>query len=132
MTKYGIIVILRDILAYNFAKYQYFKMRPGLFDCYQQIPYSAIISSISCKMSMFCPKKPSKKHRNAIFLNTRFNGSQKEITQLLKDPDFWIGPPKILTGISAKTLAKILPKIFVGLTRKSGSFSICGIFFCNP
>ena len=40
MPIYGIIDILRAILAYNLAKYQNFSMRPGLFDKYYQITYS--------------------------------------------------------------------------------------------
>ena len=40
MPVYGIIDILRAILAYYLAKYQYFSMRPGLFDKYHQITYS--------------------------------------------------------------------------------------------
>ena len=40
MAIYGIIDILRDILAHNLAKYQNFSMRPGLFDKYPQITYS--------------------------------------------------------------------------------------------
>ena len=39
MPKYGIIDILRGILAYNLAKYRNFSMRPGLFDKYYQITY---------------------------------------------------------------------------------------------
>ena len=38
--KYGLIDILRAILAHNLAKYQYFSMRPGLFEKFHQIPYS--------------------------------------------------------------------------------------------
>ena len=33
---YGVIDILRAIFAHNLAKYQYFSMRPGLFDKYYQ------------------------------------------------------------------------------------------------
>ena len=44
MPIYGIIGIFRDILAYNLAKYQYFLMRLGLFDKYQQITYSLQVS----------------------------------------------------------------------------------------
>ena len=40
MPIYGIIDILMAILAHNLAKYQYFSMRPGLFDKYHQITYS--------------------------------------------------------------------------------------------
>ena len=32
MPIYGIIDILRSILAYNLDKYQYFSMRPSVFD----------------------------------------------------------------------------------------------------
>ena len=34
MPKYGIIGIFRDFLAYNLANYQYFSLRPSLFDKY--------------------------------------------------------------------------------------------------
>ena len=40
MLIYGIIDILRAILAINLAKYQYFSMKPGLFDKYRQITHS--------------------------------------------------------------------------------------------
>ena len=40
MPIYGIIDILRAILAHNLAKYQNFSMRPGLFDKYYLITYS--------------------------------------------------------------------------------------------
>ena len=44
MPKYGIIDILRAILACNLANYQHFSIRPGLFDENHQIPYSLKIS----------------------------------------------------------------------------------------
>ena len=40
MPIYGIIYILRAILAHNLAKYQNFPMRPSLFDKYHQITHS--------------------------------------------------------------------------------------------
>ena len=40
MPIYGIIDILRAILAYNLAKYQNFSIIPGFFDKYHQITYS--------------------------------------------------------------------------------------------
>ena len=59
MPIYGIINILRAILAYNLAKYQYFSMRLGLFDKYHQIPYSL---RFSVQYHVKCGK-----HRNAMF-----------------------------------------------------------------
>ena len=76
MPKYGIIDIFRAFLAYDLAKYQYFLMRPSLFDKFHQIPYSV--------------------------------------------------------QFFAKILSEIPPKIFGGLSQKSGSSTICGISFCNP
>ena len=40
MPMYGIIEILKAILAPNLANYQHFSMRPGLFNKYNQITYS--------------------------------------------------------------------------------------------
>ena len=45
MPIYGIIGIFRDFLAYNLAKYQYFSMRPILFDYYYKITYSMQVSA---------------------------------------------------------------------------------------
>ena len=36
---YGIIGIFREILVHKLAKYQYFSMRPSLFNYYYQITY---------------------------------------------------------------------------------------------
>ena len=40
---YGIIVIFRDFLAHNQAKYQYFSMRSSLFVSYYQITYCLLV-----------------------------------------------------------------------------------------
>ena len=64
---YGIIDILRDILAYNLAKYQYFSMRPSLFGKYHQIPYSLQFSIQYHVKCGFYAQKTFKKHSNAIF-----------------------------------------------------------------
>ena len=40
MPIYGIIDILRAILAHSLAKYQKFSMRPSLFDKYNPITHS--------------------------------------------------------------------------------------------
>ena len=40
MPIYGIIGSLRAILAHNLVEYQYFSMKPGLFDKYRQITHS--------------------------------------------------------------------------------------------
>ena len=42
MPIYEIIDILKIILAHNLAEYQYFTMRPGLFDDYYQILWAKI------------------------------------------------------------------------------------------
>ena len=58
MPKYGIIGILIAILAHTLTKYQYFSMKPSLFDKYilSNYIFSAIVSSISC----ITIKKPQK------------------------------------------------------------------------
>ena len=42
---YGIIGNFREFLAYNLTKYQYFSMRPILFDFYYQITYPMQVSA---------------------------------------------------------------------------------------
>ena len=48
---YGLIGILRAILANNLAKYQYFSMRSSLFDKYHQITYSRL--QVSAENAVF-------------------------------------------------------------------------------
>ena len=47
MPMYGIIGIFRDFLAYYLTEYQYFSMRPSLFDKYYQIKLD-----IPCKFQL--------------------------------------------------------------------------------
>ena len=72
MPIYGIIDILRAILAYNLAKYQYFSMRPGLFDKYHQITYSLqFLVQYHIKFAFYA-QKPLKKAQKCHFLNSHF------------------------------------------------------------
>ena len=43
MPMYGIIGILRAILAHNLVNYQYFSMKPRLFNNYDHFTYSVQI-----------------------------------------------------------------------------------------
>ena len=63
---YGIIDILRAILAHNLAEYQYFSMRPGLYNNYHQISYAM---QIIAKNSS---KKTSKNTYKQPYLKSRF------------------------------------------------------------
>ena len=72
MLIYGIIVILRFILAYNLAKYQNFSMRPGLFDNYHQITCSLQFSVQYHKKCGFYAQKTFRKIQKCHFLNSRF------------------------------------------------------------
>ena len=63
MPKYVIIDILRAILVYNLVKYQYFSMRPGLFDKYLKIAYSLQFSVPYHVKCVFYVQKA----QNAIF-----------------------------------------------------------------
>ena len=81
MLIYGIIDILRSMLAYNLNKYQYFLMRPIVFDKYHQITHSLQFSvqyHIKCR---FYAQKNLQK-------STKIPFSQKEISQILEEPDF--------------------------------------------
>ena len=44
MPKYGIVGILSANLAHNLAKYQYFAMKPSVYDKFYQVAYSLKIS----------------------------------------------------------------------------------------
>ena len=70
MPIYEIIDIVRSILAYYLAKYQYFSMRPGLFDNYHQITYSLQFSvQYHVKCVRLCTKMPFSQF--AIFSKVR-------------------------------------------------------------
>ena len=74
MPIYGIIGIFRDFLAYNnLAKYQYFSMRPSLFDWYYQITYSMQVSAkyFLIKYELYSQKN-SKMSQNQLYLCLRF------------------------------------------------------------
>ena len=121
MPIYGIIDILRVILACNLAKCQYCSIRPGL-----EVPlnyiFSAIFSSISCKMWILCPKS----YQFAFFRKCaryvmNYNSGQATINILILNSFLGVKkgnsadtkrdmPPKTFGGISAKILRKFRHK----------------------
>ena len=74
MPFYEIIVILRDFLAHNFTKYQYFSIRPSLFVSFYQTTYSLLVSAqYLLKCGFFGPKM----HKSAI--------SQRSVSSFLSN-----------------------------------------------
>ena len=72
MPKYGIMGILSAILDSNFAKYQYFSMKPSLFDKFYQLTYSlqfVVQFYVKCG---FYTQKTIKKPQKCHFLDLRF------------------------------------------------------------
>ena len=69
MPLYGIIGIFRDFLAHISAKYQYFSMRPSLFDQYYQTTHSLLISSQNVLKCEFCGLKTPKNPQNRPYLS---------------------------------------------------------------
>ena len=72
MPLYGIIGIFRDFLAHISAKYQYFSMRPSLFDLYYQTTYSLHIPSQNFLKCGFHGLKTPKNPQNRPYLCLQF------------------------------------------------------------
>ena len=72
MPIFGMIDKFRDLLAYNLATYQYFSMRPSLFDWYYQITYSMQVAAKYLHKCGFYGQKTSKMSQNQLYLRLRF------------------------------------------------------------
>ena len=72
MPFYGIIGIFREFSAHIFAKYQYFSMRPSLFNLYYQTTYSLHISSQFCFKCGFHGRNTLKNPQNKPYLSLQF------------------------------------------------------------
>ena len=125
MSIYGIIDILRAILAYNLVKYQYFSIRPGLFDKYHLITYS-LQFEVQYQVELgFYVQKTFKKGPKFHFLNSRFIESVRYVLMynLGYDKYFSINFLGVTQGNSADTIraefmAQFLQKILQKFCQK--------------